>query len=81
MKLERLLEALPETTSPSDEELIRRAYEAALKAHKGQKRASGEPYINHCLAVGTIMAELGAPTPTIVAGLLHDSGRRHRPYA
>jgi GTP pyrophosphokinase len=60
-------------TSPTDEELIRRAYEAAKKAHKGQKRASGEPYINHCLAVGTIMAELGAPTPTIVAGLLHDT--------
>ena len=73
MKLERLLEALSEETSPTDEELIRRAYEAAKKAHKGQKRASGEPYINHCLAVGTILAELGAPTPTIVAGLLHDT--------
>ena len=73
MKIERLLEALPEQTSSSDEELIRRAYEVANKAHKGQKRASGEPYINHCLAVATIMAELGAPTPTIVAALLHDS--------
>ena len=73
MKLERLLEALSEETSPTDEELIRRAYEAAKKAHKGQKRVSGEPYINHCLAVGTILAELGAPTPTIVAGLLHDT--------
>ena len=73
MKLERLLEALSDETSPTDEELIRRAYEAAKKAHKGQKRASGEPYINHCLAVGTILAELGAPTPTIVAGLLHDT--------
>ncbi|GMR10619.1 MAG: bifunctional (p)ppGpp synthetase/guanosine-3',5'-bis(diphosphate) 3'-pyrophosphohydrolase [Anaerolineae bacterium] len=73
MKLERLLEALPERTSPSDEEQIRRAYEVARKAHKGQKRASGEPHINHCLAVATIMAELGAPTPTIVAALLHDT--------
>ncbi|MCH8876333.1 MAG: bifunctional (p)ppGpp synthetase/guanosine-3',5'-bis(diphosphate) 3'-pyrophosphohydrolase [Chloroflexi bacterium] len=73
MKLERLLEALPEQTSPSDEEEIRRAYAVALKAHKGQKRASGEPHINHSLAVATIMAGLGAPTPTIVAGLLHDT--------
>ena len=73
MKLERLLEALPERTSPSDEEQIRRAYEVARKAHKGQKRASGEAYINHCLAVATIMAELGAPIPTIVAALLHDT--------
>ncbi|MFQ5942383.1 MAG: RelA/SpoT family protein [Anaerolineales bacterium] len=73
MKLERLLEALPERSSPTDEEQIRRAYEVAQKAHKGQKRASGEPYINHCLSVATIMAELGAPTPTIVAALLHDT--------
>ncbi|MFQ5922616.1 MAG: RelA/SpoT family protein [Anaerolineales bacterium] len=73
MKLERLLEALPEQTTPSDKEQIRRAYEVARKAHKGQKRASGEPHINHCLAVATIMAELGAPTPTIVAALLHDT--------
>jgi len=73
MKLERLLDALPEQTPPSDEEQIRRAYEVAKKAHKGQKRASGEPHINHCLAVATIMAELGAPTPTIVAALLHDT--------
>jgi len=73
VKIERLLEALPEQTSSTDEELIRRAYEVAKKAHKGQKRASGEPYINHCLAVAIIMAELGAPTPTIVAALLHDS--------
>ncbi len=73
MKLERLLEALPEKTSPSDEEQIRRAYDVAKKAHKGQKRASGEPHINHCLAVAIIMAELGAPTPTIVAALLHDT--------
>ena len=73
MKIERLLEALPEHTSSTDEELIRRAFESAKNSHKGQKRASGEPYINHCLAVATIMAELGAPTPTIVAALLHDS--------
>ncbi len=73
MKFERLLEALPEQTSSTDEKLIRRAYESAKKAHKGQKRASGEPYINHCLAVAIIMAELGAPTPTIVAALLHDT--------
>ncbi len=73
MKLERLLEALPEQTSSSDEEEIRRAYAVARKAHKGQKRASGEPHINHSLAVATIMAGLGAPSPTIVAGLLHDT--------
>ena len=73
MKLQRLLDALPEGTSPADRELIARAYQVASKAHKGQKRASGEPHINHCLAVATIMAELGAPIPTVVAALLHDA--------
>ncbi len=73
MKLQRLLDALPETTSPADRERIERAHLFAGRAHKGQKRASGEPYINHCVAVATIMAELGAPIPTVVAALLHDT--------
>ena len=73
MKLQRLLDALPGNTSAADRERIERAYEFAARAHKGQKRASGEPYINHCVAVATIMAELGAPIPTVVAALMHDT--------
>jgi len=73
MKLEGLLEVLPEGTSPADRDLVRRAYKVAKGAHKGQKRASGEPYIQHCLAVASILAELRAPIPAIVAGLLHDT--------
>ncbi len=73
MKLQRLLDALPENTSAADRERIERAYQFAGRAHKGQKRASGEPYINHCVAVATIMAELGAPIATVVAALLHDT--------
>jgi GTP pyrophosphokinase len=73
VKLERLLETLPPHTSPAERETIERAYQAARRAHKGQKRASGEPYVNHCLAVAVIMSELGAPIPTIVAAILHDT--------
>ena len=73
MKLQRLLDALPENTLAADRERIERAYQFAGRAHKGQKRASGEPYINHCVAVATIMAELGAPIATVVAALLHDT--------
>ena len=73
MKLEGLLEVLPEGTSPADRDLVRRAYKVAKGAHKGQKRASGEPYIQHSLAVAFILAELRAPIPAIVAGLLHDT--------
>lgn len=73
MKLEGLLKALPEGTSPADREQIRRAYHLAETAHKGQKRVSGEPYVTHCVAVANILEELGAPAPVIIAGLLHDT--------
>jgi guanosine-3',5'-bis(diphosphate) 3'-pyrophosphohydrolase len=58
--------------SPKDRELIERAYRLALRAHEGQTRASGEPYIQHCLAVAKILADLNLPGPAIAAGLLHD---------
>ncbi|MEJ2552151.1 MAG: bifunctional (p)ppGpp synthetase/guanosine-3',5'-bis(diphosphate) 3'-pyrophosphohydrolase [Anaerolineales bacterium] len=73
MEFEGLLKLLPDDSSPADRELIERAYKFTNKAHRGQKRASGEPYVQHCLAVAAILAELGAPTLAIVAGLLHDT--------
>lgn len=73
MDLDGLLGALPADTSPTDRELVKRAYRVAEKAHRKQRRASGEPYINHCVAVALILLDLGAPIPAIVAGLLHDT--------
>ncbi len=73
MKISQLLEMLPESTSPAERALVERAYRVAEKAHRGQKRASGEPYIQHCLAVAAILAEMGAPIPAVVAALLHDT--------
>lgn len=73
MTIENLLEALPDTFSAVDRDLIQRAYSFAEKAHEGQKRASGEPYITHCLAVAHILAELKVPPAMIIAGLLHDT--------
>jgi len=55
-----------------DLDFIKLSYEYAEKAHKGQKRKSGEPYINHCLETAIILAEMGMDQPTIIAGLLHD---------
>jgi len=55
-----------------DEELIRRAYTFAERAHQGQTRESGEPYLAHCLRVATTLAEHHLDTATIAAGLLHD---------
>ncbi len=73
MTIENLMEALPENFSALDRELIQRAYHFAEKAHEGQKRASGEPYITHCLAVAEILTELNVPPAIIVSGLLHDT--------
>lgn len=57
----------------ADVALIERAYSAAEKAHSGQKRKSGEPYITHPVAVAQILADLGIGPKTIAAALLHDT--------
>jgi GTP pyrophosphokinase len=66
------MEQLPETYTLADRELIQRAYRVAEEAHREQKRASGEPYIYHCVAVASILADLRLPAEVIAAGLLHD---------
>ncbi len=71
--LENLLEALPDTYSLVDRDLIIHAYKFAEKSHENQKRASGEPYITHCIAVAIILAELNVQPVVVVAGLLHDT--------
>ncbi|MBN2087384.1 bifunctional (p)ppGpp synthetase/guanosine-3',5'-bis(diphosphate) 3'-pyrophosphohydrolase [Candidatus Peregrinibacteria bacterium] len=55
-----------------DEKRVLKAYEIAKKAHKGQKRASGEPYINHPLNVAKILIDLKPDEDSIIAALLHD---------
>ncbi|MFZ5819472.1 MAG: RelA/SpoT family protein [Chloroflexota bacterium] len=71
--LEKLLEQLPNTFSLADRELVQRAWRVAEEAHREQKRNSGEPYINHCLAVASILADLRVPPEVVAAGLLHDT--------
>ena len=71
--LEKLLDQLPDAYTLADKELIQRAYRVAEEAHRGQKRNSGEPYINHCLAVAQILSELRVPPEVLAAGLLHDT--------
>ena len=73
MKISNYIDNLSEKYSPVEKELLQRALEVAEKAHKGQKRASGEPYINHCKAVATILAEMHVPPAVVAAGLLHDT--------
>jgi len=55
-----------------DVRLIQRAYEFAEASHRGQLRASGEPFVEHPLGVASILGELGMDATTLVAALLHD---------
>ena len=58
--------------SEPDINRITEAYHFAEKAHDGQKRRSGEPYIIHPVAVAQILAEMGMDADSICAALLHD---------
>ncbi|MBK9475856.1 MAG: bifunctional (p)ppGpp synthetase/guanosine-3',5'-bis(diphosphate) 3'-pyrophosphohydrolase [Tetrasphaera sp.] len=71
--LEPLLQIVRTTHPKADTSLIVRAYEAAERAHAGQVRKSGDPYITHPLAVTTILAGLGMTPTTLAAALLHDT--------
>lgn len=73
MKFDDLLSVLPDNYTAVDRELVKQAYQFAEKAHSGQKRSSGEPYITHCISVAIILTELKVPPILVVAGLLHDT--------
>ncbi len=59
---------------PNDDlAIVKKAYQFSLKHHKGQTRASGEPYLVHPLEVAGVLAEMRLDTTAIAAGLLHDA--------
>src|SRR5918997_4187934 len=68
-----LMHAIRLNHPKADLAVIERAYAVAEKAHRGQMRKSGDPYITHPVAVATILAELGMTTATLAAALLHDT--------
>ena len=64
--------ALKKYLKTPDIDLIWEAYRFSDKAHAGQMRKTGEPYISHPVSVAMILAKLHLDTPTIIAALLHD---------
>jgi GTP pyrophosphokinase len=69
-----LLKVLKPKLKPGDKELLRRAFEMAVEAHRTMRRKSGEPYIFHPLAVSRIcVEEIGLGVRSTICALLHDS--------
>src|SRR5438309_294392 len=71
--LDPALRSLRANHPEADASLVLKAYEVAERAHEGQIRRSGDPYITHPLAVAGILADLGMDVPTLSAALLHDT--------
>ena len=69
---EKLIKMIRKYHPSDDISMIEKAYRIAYKAHDGQLRKSGEPYIIHPVAVAEIVVEMGLDTDSICAALLHD---------
>lgn len=72
IRIEDIIDKVEKYKPNADIELIKRAYIYSAVSHKGQRRLSGQPYLQHPLAVAYILAEMHMDEKTIVAGLLHD---------
>jgi guanosine-3',5'-bis(diphosphate) 3'-pyrophosphohydrolase len=71
--IDQLLERVQSYQPDADLGMVRKAYEFSAKAHEGQTRRSGEPYVKHPVAVAGVLTSLKTDVTAIVAGLLHDT--------
>jgi len=72
MTIEQIVKKVQENDPSADTNLLMLAYEFADKAHLGQVRKSGEPYIQHSLYTAFLLAQMKADLDTVIAGILHD---------
>ncbi len=73
-KYRAILRALKPKLKPGDKEMVRRAFEMAVEAHKTMRRKSGEPYILHPIAVAMIcVEEIGLGVRSTICALMHDT--------
>ena len=72
IQLKTLIEEIPKYQPGADLDLLARAYEFSAASHKGQHRASGEPYLSHPLEVASLLVDFKMDVTTVTAGLLHD---------
>lgn len=72
LTIDSFANSLDSYLEPAHIQQVKKAYLFAEKAHKGQKRRSGEPYITHPLAVASILADMHMDHQCLMAALLHD---------
>lgn len=72
-ELAPLMRRLRQRGDKADLSVVERAYQVAARAHEGQVRKSGDPYITHPVAVAGLLADLGMDASTVAAALLHDT--------
>ena len=71
-QLKTLIEEIPKYQPGADLDVLERAYAFSARSHKGQQRASGEPYLSHPLEVASLLVNFKMDVTTVTAGLLHD---------
>jgi GTP diphosphokinase / guanosine-3',5'-bis(diphosphate) 3'-diphosphatase len=71
-QLQALIEEIPKYQPGADLAVLERAYRFSERSHRGQQRASGEPYLSHPLEVATLLVDFKMDVTTVTAGLLHD---------
>ena len=72
IRFDDILDKVSGSYSEKDINQMKKAYVFAARAHKGQTRRSGEPYLSHPLEVASMLADLRLDHTTLIAGLLHD---------
>jgi guanosine-3',5'-bis(diphosphate) 3'-pyrophosphohydrolase len=72
VRFDDILEKISSSYGEKDIALLQKAYVFSARAHKGQVRRSGEPYLSHPLEVTNLLADMNLDSTTLVAGLLHD---------
>jgi len=73
IRLQDIVEEVQKYNPEADTSLIEKAYIFSAKAHEGQLRLSGEPYLSHPLEVAYLLATMGLGPVTVSSGLLHDT--------
>ncbi|MEK6653548.1 MAG: HD domain-containing protein, partial [Thermodesulfobacteriota bacterium] len=73
LQINDILDKVQSYLSPSELEMIEKAYIFSASVHQEQIRLSGEPYLTHPMEVCGILAQMKLDAATLVTGLLHDT--------